>query len=379
MLHPTRIPIEIHESGPRNQKPKSKIVLKYFTGVRLSTGRSIGPVGQRSNNQSACKRALRFTAVFCTAVLVSLAGAAQSNEETRLRLLTDKFFAAYAREDLDGLMQMWSTKSPDLAAMRKAFQQTFAANEKSEVKNLTVRKIEVAGEKATVRVAFEFRAVEVKTGKPPVESGKQNRTFDFVQEGGDWKVWRYVSSEAVLAAALIAAKVEEERKSLLAQDKELITAELVRALLLEGNRFRIRGNYSHALDACRFAKRVAEQLQDVVGTAAALRGIGNVHFSQGNYTQALDQYHESLRISDEVRNKDGIARSLNNIGAVHHSQSNYTQALEYLQRSLKISEETADKGLIAATLTNIGNVHYSQGSHTQAVGFYKKSLRIRKR
>lgn len=376
MPHTTSRSIEIHAPGPGVQREKRMIVLKYFTGVRPGAGRSIGPRGQRCNSHSAGRRDLRFAGALCLAALVSLAGAAQSSDETRLRLLTDRFFAAYAREDLDHLLPMWSSKSPDSTTIGKALEETFAANEKIEVKNLNVRKVEVADEKATLRVAFEFSAIEVKTAKPPALSEKQNRTFEFVKEGGDWKIFRYVSSEAVLAAALVAAKSESDRESLLASENELVTVELVRALLSEGDRFRILGDYSQALDACGLAKRVAERLQDLVATTDALRGVGNVHFSRGSYTEALQLYHESLRLSYEIFNKDRIARSLNNIGATHHSQGNYTQALETLQRSLRISEETADKQLIAATLINIGNVHLSQGNHLQAIGCYEKSLRI---
>lgn len=377
--------IEKDESGPENQKPKNKIVLEYFTGTLRGTGRSLE---QGRNGQSAYRRLFSFTAVLGLVVFVSLTGtrhagmralpgAAQSDEETGLRLLTDKFFAAYVREDLDALMQMWSSKSPELLVTKKDLQQIFDTSAEIVAKNLRVRRAEIAEKKATLRVALELSSIDTTTGNPSAEYVKQNRTFDFVKEGGNWKVWRYVSSEAALAAALVAAKGEEERKRLLAAEAELVTPELVRALLLDGNRLNNQASHARAGDSYGLALRLAEQLHDLIGTANALRGIGNVHFLQGNYTEALKYYQKSLKIMKDVGNKIGFASALNNIGNVHALQGNYIQALEHYQRCLKIRKETGEEKWISATLANIGNVHTSQGNHTQALDHYQESLKIR--
>src|SRR5712692_643477 len=87
---------------------------------------------------------------------------AQSSDEIALRALTEKFFSAYEKADLDGVMYLWDEKSTEFAVSKQNFQQYFVAN-KIEIKNLSIGKITLNGEKATVRVVVEITAQDIKT------------------------------------------------------------------------------------------------------------------------------------------------------------------------------------------------------------------------
>ncbi|MFP5262417.1 MAG: CHAT domain-containing protein [Blastocatellia bacterium] len=300
---------------------------------------------------------------------------AQSGDDAAIRKLVEKFFDLYQKKDLDGLMALWSEKSPDLVARKQEFQQAFAEN-KTQLRSVTIVKVEVNEGKARVRAIAEIDVEDVKTGKTADGLGVMNRTIHLLREGEGWKVWQYVSSEQEIAAAILSAKSDEERKAILAAEKELVTVKLVEELVAEGHRLTIQGTYSAALDSNRLALSLAEQLHDQMGTANSLQGIGFVHYRQSSYAQALEHYQKSLRISEETGDKQGIAATLNNIGLVHRLQSSYAQALEHFQKSLKISEETGDKQGIAFTLNNIGLVHRSQGNYPQALEHFQKSLKI---
>ena len=320
------------------------------------------------------KRWLSFVIflAFCMPIFAS----GQSVDETTVRALAGKFFAAYQQEDLDGLMLLWSDKSPDLAASKKSFQQTFATTEKIELKGFTVRNVTVNGEKATVRVAVEMSAADAKTGKPAAGLGKMNRTLQYVKEGGSWKVWRYVSSEEEFAAALVAAKTDEGRKARLAGEKELITVELQRALVVQGDGLVNQGNYAQAMGIYQVALSIAEQFGDKTGIATALNGTGNVYRYQGRYAQALELFQKSLKLAEETGDKQVITRALGNIGVTHKAQGNYEQALEYYQKSLKLAEEIGDAKGVARVLSNIGVVRDLQGNYEQALEYYQKSLKL---
>lgn len=297
-------------------------------------------------------------------------------DDAALGKLAEKFFDLYQKMDLDGLTALWSDKSPHLVTFQQEAKQTFAAN-KLELRSLIIRKVTVSNDKATIRAVVEINAEDLKTGKAADGFGIINRTFHLLREGGEaWKIWQYVASERELAAALISAKSKEERKVLLEAEKDAVTVELVRALLPEGRRSHIQGAYSIALDIYELALSLAEQLNDGVGKANALRGIGIVHHLRGSYTEALEYYEKALKLSEEIGAKEGIANTLNNIGIVHNLQGGYRQALEYYQRSLKISREIDNKQAISATLNNIGIVHISQDSYTQALEYYEESLKI---
>src|SRR5262245_5844236 len=92
---------------------------------------------------------------YCTPLFAS----EQSGDEAVLRSLTERFFAAHQKKDLDELISLWSEKSPELAATK----QSFAAHEKIELKSVSIGKVVVEGERARVRLVVEISAVDGKT------------------------------------------------------------------------------------------------------------------------------------------------------------------------------------------------------------------------
>lgn len=339
---------------------------------------------------------------------------AQSSDEVALRAIAEKFFAAYGNSDLDGLMLLWSDRVPEIAKIKEGFRQALPA-EKTQAGSLTIGKITIEDRTATVRLVMNIVAVDGKGGKPP-GSGVANRTLHCVKEAELWRVWREVSSEQDLAGAIAGLKTKEERDALIETEKELLTAELVEALLSQGRRLQTAGDSEQTLNIFMLASLVAKRVGDAKGDATALRGIGIVNYlqgnygralefhlasfeitnaigedkgtaaalknigdvrrSQGNYDLAIELYQNSLNISKRIGDKDSWARTLNNIGLVHELRSNYVQALECYTSSLELKEQVGDDVSIAATLKNIGNVHYSQGDYVHALENYEKSLRL---
>ena len=278
----------------------------------------------------------------------------QSSDETTLRALVTEFFTTITKKDLDGFTRLWSMKSPDFTARKQEMQKLFAEQEKIEVKGLTIRKVTVDGEKAQARVEVELIAVEAKTGKPAASFGKRNRTLHCVKEEGMWKVWREASAEEELAAALVAAKTEEERNALLAEGKELMTGELAQALFTEGNRLRVQGDYLQALTIYRLAQVIAEQIGDKAGIARTLTGIGVVHRLQGNYAQSLEYYQKSLAMWESTGDKKGIADSLCRIGDIYEKQGRHSQALDYSERAIVLARQISAADTLRRALFNSG-------------------------
>lgn len=294
-------------------------------------------------------------------------------EEAGLTRLAQDFYAAYAKKDLDGFAGLWSAKAPDFTERKKAMQDLFAAHDSIEVKNLTINKMMVDREKASVRVAVEISALEAKTGKPAADFGKMKRALHFVREDKAWKVWREASAEEDLAAALVEAATEDKRAALLATEKELVTAGLWRALIAQGDDVRLQGDYARALSVYALAQTIAEQIGDKSGIARALNGTGVVYQLQSNYSRALEYHQKSLWLAEAVGDKAGIAASLANFGLINKEQGNYDLALEYFQKSLKLREEV-DKTRVPEMLLNIANVYYAQGDYDLALRNYRKAL-----
>src|SRR5262252_785032 len=283
-----------------------------------------------------------------------------SADEIALRALAEAYFHAWAAKDLDGFLRLWSEKSAELEARRKGARELFAGSEKIELRDLTIRAVKVEGDNARVRVETDARVTEAGTGKEKAGYGKTLRTLECVKEAGRWKVRGEASTYDEIGAALAAARSDQERAALLAEEKEFATAELARALINQGNRFYSQGEHTQAMAFLRLAQSVAEKIGARAEIARATHNIGNVHMSQGDYAQALERYRQGMAMYESLDDKAGIASMLNNIGNVHRLQSDYTQALDYFQKSLAIGEALGNQAGVATALNNIGIVHGSQ-------------------
>jgi len=325
---------------------------------------------------------LHWSRVLVAVVCLALLGLAQDKsgfvnaaaaqaEEAALRAVVERFFAAYGKKDLAGVMALWSEKSPDFASQKQALQQQFTT-EDCGFGNPTISRVKIEAEKASLRVIVDSTAINMQ-GKQKREE-RLARNFGFVKESGEWKVWQYVSAESDLAEALVKAKVEAERSALLAEEKELITPELVQALFRQGNRFYYQREYPQAMAVYRQAHSIAEQIGYQNGVAIALSNVGLVHYSQGNYAQALEYYQKSVVINEALGDKAGVANTLLGIGLIHALQGNYAQALEHYQKNLALRETLGDKAGAARTLNNIGNVYKDQSRYAEAVEYFQKSL-----
>jgi CHAT domain-containing protein/tetratricopeptide (TPR) repeat protein len=299
----------------------------------------------------------------------------QAADESALRQLTEKFFAAYRKPDIDALMALWSEKSPDYTASRQSLQKSFAAN-RIELKSATPGKLTLAGDKASLRVVVDSSAIEIVTGQPAIGFGRLNRTLHFIKEGEVWKVSRYTASEEELAAAIVVAKTDKERKDLLEADKELLTIALQRALANHGDRLRRSGKYTQALSISQLSLTLAQKLNDKAGMAMAFRSIGAAYYLQGDFTQALEQHHKGLKIAEELNDKTAIGNALNGLGNVYNAQGNYSQSLSHYQKSLQIREELGDKSGIGSTLGNLGISHFEMGNYAEALEFNQRALKI---
>jgi CHAT domain-containing protein/tetratricopeptide (TPR) repeat protein len=325
---------------------------------------------------------LRAIASFslCLAVWLShclaLAALPQADEQTAIHRIALAYFAAYQKKDVEGVMSLWSEKSPEAAANRQSLQQTFAGTEKIVLKIVKLGKAIVEADKAKIRIDVEINAVESKTGQPAHGFGYLHRTLELVKEGGEWKVWRSFASEEELAAALVAAGTEQERMKLLAAENELVTVGLQQALVNRGQRLFSQGNYRQALTISQLALQIAEQLGDRRGMTVALRNIGNIHFGQGDYAQASEYFQKSLKLAEEQKDKTGIARALGSLGSIPYLQGDYAQALEYFQKSLKLAQEAGDKAGMISVIGNMGGIYLAQGNYTRALDNVQQTLKF---
>src|SRR5215475_14288537 len=162
----------------------------------------------------------------------SLPTSARSPTESDLRAVVGKYFTLYAGKDLEGLMSLWSEKSPDYASFKQSLESEFAA-EDSSFSLPAISRLKLEGERAILRATADLTTTNLKTRRK--RELREARNFVLVSERGNWKVWRSAPAEIELADELAKSKTEEERASLLAEEKELVSTELVLALGDQGD------------------------------------------------------------------------------------------------------------------------------------------------
>lgn len=304
-----------------------------------------------------------------------VAGQEPSPDEALLRAAVSRYFDFFAKRDLDDLLKQWSAKAPDLEARRKELQQAFAANDHLEVRNLTIRKLSLEGDKASAQVAVEIIASDLKTNRPSTTFGQMNRAMDFVKESGAWKISHDAAAEEDLAASLAAA-ANATRESIIEHNPELRSPALTRALIAQGNRLRTQGKFTEALELYQLARAEAERAGDRAGVAATFRSVGTTRRMQGDYTTALDEYRQSLAIDEASGDKPGIAAALNSLAVTEYLRGEFAKALEGYERSLALNEELKSTNGISSVLNNMGLIYFDQGNYLKGLECFQKSLAL---
>jgi tetratricopeptide (TPR) repeat protein len=263
--------------------------------------------------------------------------AAQTPAETAVRSVAEKYFALQVRKDLDGLMGLWSSKSPQLEARKKSATELFASSNEIALKSFAVRQVYVAGDKARVRVEADMHVIEAKTGKEKDGYGKQHQTLEFVRESDGWKVVKELATYDELANALLAAKSDEERAVLLRNEPELVTPELSRALGRSSDQLRSEKKYAPALNAAQLALKLSDQLNDRLGQGLAWELIGRAYRAQLDFRRGLENYQKALAVFEDLGDKRVISSILGRIATSYHYMENYQAAVDTNLRRLKLT------------------------------------------
>jgi len=311
-------------------------------------------------------------AVVC--LLCGVSRAQAPDENSTLRDLTRNFFAAFQEKNVEKLLALWSAKSPEVTPFSASVKQRFAEVGPVELKSLDFRRVTVEPAESVVRVTADMQATDVKSGKPATGFGRVNRTLRFVKEDGRWKLWRFESTEDELVSSLMSAKTETDRTTLLEQERELQTGELLRAFRSRVDSLMRQRDLAQALVAAELTQQLAEKMGDESSLAFAINMRGVIHFSRAEYPAAVELFKKHLSLSVVANDKAMTARTLHNIGTIKRFQADYAGALEWLLKSLEVAEQVGDKRILAGVLNSVGVVHRDQGNYGQALSFFERSL-----
>lgn len=178
------------------------------------------------------------------------------------------------------------------------------------------------------------------------------------------------------ANLLITTKTKEERATLFAIKVNLLTPDLSKALIRQGNVRLMAGQYSSAFDIYGIAQQVSQIIGDREGIATAHLDLGTVYYFQANYPDALDNYRIARDLFLESKNDYESAKALSGIALIYKEQRRDPEALSALQQTLIEFTRLSDKEEMAGALSSIGSIYYGQGKYADAADAFRKSTEL---
>ena len=139
----------------------------------------------------------------------------------------------------------------------------------------------------------------------------------------------------------------------------------------QGDYAAARGLYEHSLALRR-------RLDDRLGTAAALVGLGNLAALQGQLASARAQFEESLSIGRELGEPQVVAASLTNLGWVAHGRGDLRVARALYEEALDVRRGLGDGHGTAMVLANLGDLALQQGDLDTAHALQTEGLDLRR-
>ncbi len=312
----------------------------------------------------------------------------QTGEEEALKSLVERFFTAYEKEDLEGLMSLWSEKSPDYAERKKVMKELFGFRDYTFA-NLIIKQIQFEGDKAKLRVCIALTEIEPKTRMQSTRN--LDRIFVCVKEEGIWKIWRYYPTSEELAYALLRVETDEEREKLLAKESELVNFELVRVLLIWGDKELEQENFQRALAIYQLASKIAQRIGDEEGLILSLNREGDTLALMGQIKEAAEKYEANIvtlkgfikshqEVGSNQRAHDLsllLANLLHRLGSFYQTRyGDAEKALAKYQEMLAIGKQIGDRWIEAEGHNCVGGQLIGFGKIAQGIQEMEEAIRI---
>jgi CHAT domain-containing protein/ketosteroid isomerase-like protein/Tfp pilus assembly protein PilF len=236
-------------------------------------------------------------------LLQTILAFSQTSDEASVRSLVERFFTLHAAEDIQAIMALWSTHSPDRKAFEKELTDLFDKFDFSFSAPRFLR-IQIEGDEANLRVSADALVKRIGSPKPYLRT--YTRTFVLVKEGDGWKIWRYYPAAQELVNSLAAATDETEVERLLDAERELVNEDLVSLLISMATQHLERNEPKQGLRLAQIAKTIAAQIDDPAGYAFAWYCESDAFWRMGEIDRTIEVKEKCLEwLQDEVERQQG--------------------------------------------------------------------------
>jgi CHAT domain-containing protein len=230
----------------------------------------------------------------------------------------------------------------------------------------------------SVRVILPVTVTAQPNEKPRTE--RWIRNMQFLQDGETWKVYSESTAAEDMAIEVTRAETEEARKALLASDPDIMDEQLASALVTQGDRLGVSGNFTGALSFYQLAQGVGEQIKAPGAVALAHLKMGQLLVVRaGPKLDAVDHFQKALEGFTAAQDRLKIAAAERGLGAAYYnnddqaSSQHYKRALDILEAQ---PEPLRDKVDLATGYHAYGNACFMTGDYGTALDAYHRGMAL---
>jgi CHAT domain-containing protein len=136
------------------------------------------------------------------------------------------------------------------------------------------------------------------------------------------------------------------------------------------------GEQQRAVDLYRQALEINRGIDNKMGEAAALNGLGYAYLETGDDQNAIDFAERALAIVEKIGSLSSQKIAHTTIGQAHSRLGNTQKALKHATRGLELSKQIGDPRLEAYALDQLGTIYQSIDDRPKALSHYEGSLRL---
>ena len=246
--------------------------------------------------------------------------------------LLQRFFAAYARKDIEGMTTLYHMGGP--ARFRRNSVLVEFDLRQVEIGGLAVKNAGADAGGGRARAVVDLKVTEAKTKK--VWNERRVRDFTFLPDDtGAWKIWNEVSPAGELARRLLAAPAAE-RDALITSQPELSSNDTLTGLIAEAGRLQQQRRYDAVLDALGLQVRLARTLGDVDSEGRGLIQTGSLQMLTGGFPEAREAFAAARVAFAALGNRGEVAACDANLANLAYMQGRFAEAAENYQKAYEV-------------------------------------------
>ncbi len=140
-----------------------------------------------------------------------------------------------------------------------------------------------------------------------------------------------------------------------------------------------QGDYALARHHYAASLELRRAMDDRLGIATALNGLGLLAGYAGEYARARALHEEALTLRRDLGDRQGLGNSLSNLGNIASNEGNYDQARALHEEALAVRAALGDTGGVAYSHLNLGDVARCMGDPVTARSRLEESLTLFRR